>query len=97
MRATVRLRTTSWLTCTGYAPRRAADIVGLHPGGADLGAVRHPRRELLTWIVGVTAVASISALVLGRDLGSNQAVFLGISLAFTLLFVLASCRARRQS
>ena len=44
----------------------------------------------------------VRALVLGRDLDGDQAVFLGISLAFTLLFVLAwraalGLLARRQS
>jgi hypothetical protein len=55
------------------------------------GAYRNPstRTLLLTWIVGVPLGILVRALALGRDLDGDQAVFLGISLAFTLLFVLA--------
>ena len=46
-------------------------------------------RLLVTCIVGITAGVLLRALILGRDLNGKQAAFLGTSLVFTLLFVLA--------
>ena len=47
------------------------------------------RRLLVTWIVGIASGVLLRALILGRHLDGKQAAFLGTSLVFTLLFVLA--------
>jgi len=44
-------------------------------------------RLLATWACGVTAGVVIRALVLGRSPNGREAAFLGVALAFTLLFV----------
>jgi hypothetical protein len=44
-------------------------------------------RLLATWVCGVTAGVVLRALVLGRSLNGHEAAFLGVALAFTLLFV----------
>jgi hypothetical protein len=44
-------------------------------------------RLLATWACGVTAGVAIRALVLGRSFDGREAAFLGVALAFTLLFV----------
>jgi len=44
-------------------------------------------RLLATWACGVTAGVVLRALVLGRTLNGHEAAFLGVALAFTLLFV----------
>jgi hypothetical protein len=92
------------LSLTGYARDALPVLVGWCAAALAFGAYRNPstRSLLLTWIVGVTGGILVRALVLGRDLDGGQAVFLGISLAFTLLFVLAwraalGRLARRQS
>jgi DUF3054 family protein len=46
-------------------------------------------RLLATWACGVTAGVAVRALVLGRPANAHEAAFLGVALAFTLLFVLA--------
>jgi hypothetical protein len=46
-------------------------------------------RLLATWACGVTAGVVVRALVLGRSANGHEAAFLGVALAFTLLFVLA--------
>jgi hypothetical protein len=68
-----------------------------YPGGGI-------RRLLATWIVAVPLAVLVRALVLGRHLGSSEAAFLGVSLAFTLVFLLAgraaltlAARRRRAS
>jgi hypothetical protein len=45
-------------------------------------------RLLATWACGVTAGVAVRALVLGRSFDGHEAAFLGVALAFTLLFVL---------
>ena len=45
-------------------------------------------RLLATWACGVTVGVVVRALVLGRSLDGHEAAFLGVALAFTLLFVL---------
>jgi Protein of unknown function (DUF3054) len=46
-------------------------------------------RLLATWACGVTAGVLLRALVIGRTLNGHEAAFLGVALAFTLLFVVA--------
>src|SRR5262245_44124250 len=79
------------LSVAGYARDALPVLVGWFAAALVFGAYRRPstRTLLLTWIVGVPLGILGRALVLGRDLDGGQAVFLGISLAFTLLFVLA--------
>ena len=79
------------LSLTGYARDALPVLVGWFAAALVFGAYRNPstRTLLLTWIVGVPLGILIRALVLGRDFDGDQAVFLGITLAFTLLFVLA--------
>jgi hypothetical protein len=48
-----------------------------------------PSRLLATWACGVTAGVVVRALVLGRAANGHEAAFLGVALAFTLVFVLA--------
>lgn len=50
---------------------------------------RSLRTLLLAWAVGVPVGVGLRALVLGRAPDGRQAAFLGVALAFTLLFVLA--------
>lgn len=48
-----------------------------------------PSRLAATWLVGVTGGVAVRALVLGRA-ASGEVDFLAVSLAFTLVFVLAA-------
>lgn len=89
------------LSAAGYA-RDALPIVGcwlVAAGSFDL--YKRPRLPALlgTWLAGVTAGVAIRALTLWRVEG-DDAVFLGVALGFTLLFVvafrLAAALARRH-
>ena len=79
------------LSLSGYARDALPVLAGWFAASLVFGAYRNPSMRTLhaTWIVGVPAGILIRALVLGRSFDGDQAVFLGISLAFTLLFVLA--------
>ncbi len=79
------------LSLSGYARDAVPVLVGWYAAALLFGAYRNPSRRtlFLTWIVGVPLGILIRALALGRSFDGDQAVFLGISLAFTLLFVLA--------
>jgi hypothetical protein len=79
------------LSAAGYARDALPVLCGWYAAAFAFGAYRRPswRTLLATWIVGVPAGILARALVLGRDLDGGQAVFLGIALAFTLLFVVA--------
>jgi hypothetical protein len=79
------------LSLAGYARDALPVLGGWYAAALVFGGYRTPsaRTLLLTWIVGVPLGLLVRALVLGRDLDGGQAVFLGITLAFTLLFVLA--------
>jgi hypothetical protein len=79
------------LSLAGYARDALPVLLGWFAAALVFGAYRTPsaRTLLLTWIVGVPLGLLARAFVLGRDLDGGQAVFLGITLAFTLLFVLA--------
>jgi len=85
------------LSATGYARDALPVLGGWLVAALVFGAYRRPSRRTLlaTWIVGVPLGLLIRALVLGRALDGDQAVFLGIALAFTLLFVLALRTALR--
>ena len=79
------------IAATDFA-RDAVPIVAcwlLAAGTFDL--YRRPRLRALveTWLAGVTAGVLIRALVLWR-LDADDAVFLGVALGFTLLFVVAA-------
>ncbi len=50
---------------------------------------RSLRTLLLAWAVGVPLGVGLRALLLGRAFDGREAAFLGVALAFTLLFVLA--------
>jgi hypothetical protein len=82
------------LSLSGYARDALPLLAGWFAAALAFGAYRAPstRTLLSTWIVGVPLGWLIRALVLGRDFDGGQFVFLGIALAFTLLFVVA-CRA----
>jgi hypothetical protein len=78
------------LSATGYA-RDFLPIAGcwlLAAGAFDLYRRPRVRALLATWVVGVTGGVLIRALTLWRIEG-DDAVFLGVALVFTLLFVLA--------
>ena len=78
------------LSLSGYARDALPVLVGWFAAAAAFGAYRRPSRRnlLLTWIVGVPFGILIRGIALGRSPDSDQAVFLAITLAFTLLFVL---------
>jgi hypothetical protein len=77
------------LSLSGYARDALPVLGGWYAAALVFGAYRTPsaRTLLLTWIVGVPLGLLVRALALGRDFDGGQAVFLGITLAFTLLFV----------
>ena len=85
------------LSATGYARDALPVLGGWFAAALAFGAYRRPswRMLLATWIVGVPVGIAIRALVLGRAFDGDQAIFLGIALAFTLLFVLALRTALR--
>jgi hypothetical protein len=59
--------------------------------GFAVGLYRRPSRGRLaaTWLVAVPAGWLVRALVLGRTLDGGELAFLGITFAFTLVFVAA--------
>jgi hypothetical protein len=79
------------LSLSGYARDALPVLAGWFAAALLFHAYRNPSRRtlLLTWIVGVPLGVLLRALALGRSFDGDQAVFLGITLAFTLLFVLA--------
>jgi hypothetical protein len=79
------------LSVSGYARDALPILCGWFAAALAFGLYRRPTRRtlLLTWAVGVPLGILLRALVLGRSLDSDQAIFLGITLTFTLLFVLA--------
>jgi hypothetical protein len=79
------------VSVTGYA-QDALPILGAWFGVALLlGTYRVGgwQRLLATWAIGVPLGVLVRALVLGRSLDDDQLAFLGVALAFSLLFVLA--------
>ncbi|HUJ54913.1 MAG TPA: DUF3054 domain-containing protein [Gaiellaceae bacterium] len=48
------------------------------------------RRLAATWLLGITAGVAVRAAILGHTHAGKEAAFLGVALAFTLLFVLAA-------
>jgi Protein of unknown function (DUF3054) len=77
------------LSLRGYA-RDALPIMAGWFGAAILFrtyATQRPTRVLATWLVGVTAGVVARALILGHSLNGKEATFLGVALAFVLLFV----------
>jgi hypothetical protein len=75
----------------GEYARTALPIVGcwlLAAGAFDLYKRPRPSALLGTWILGVTAGILVRALLVWRVDG-DDGIFLGVALAFTLLFVLA--------
>jgi hypothetical protein len=85
------------LSAAGYLRDALPRLGGWFAAALAFGAYRRPSRSTLlaTWALGVPAGILVRALVLGRDLDGGQAVFLGIALAFTLLFVFAARAALR--
>jgi hypothetical protein len=77
------------LSLRGYA-RDALPIMAGWFGAAILFRayiVHRQTRVLATWIVGVTVGVVARALILGHSLNGKEAEFLGVALAFVLLFV----------
>lgn len=79
------------VSATGYARDLLPVLGGWLAAAAALGTYRQRSlpRLLATWIAGVTAGIVVRAAVLGRSLDGKEAAFLGVALAFTLLFVVA--------
>ncbi len=79
------------LTVAGYASDALPLLAGWFGAALVFGLYRRPgvRTLLTTWIVGVPLGVLIRALALGRSFDGREAVFLCVTLAFTLLFVLA--------
>ena len=79
------------LSLAGYARDLLPLLVGWFGAAAAFGLYRSGGRRalLLTWAVGVPVGVLIRALALGRPLDGGEAAFLGVTLAFTGLFVLA--------
>jgi hypothetical protein len=78
------------LSLSGYARDALPVLVGWFAAAMVFGAYRRPSRRsfLLTWLVGVPLGILIRGIALGRSPDGDQAVFLGITLVFTLLFML---------
>jgi Protein of unknown function (DUF3054) len=57
---------------------------------ARLYAAPSVRRLAATWLAGVTGAVVVRALVLGHRHVGSEAAFLGVSLTFTLVFVVAA-------
>lgn len=79
------------LSTSGYA-RDALPLLGCWFAAALVfGLYRRPalRALLATWLAGIAAGVGVRALVVS-DASSEQLTFLGVALAFTLLFVLAA-------
>ena len=49
-----------------------------------------PIRLLVTWFAGITAGVAVRAAILGHTHPGKEAAFLGVALAFTLVFALAA-------
>jgi len=79
------------VSATGYA-RDALPLLGGWFGTAlalrTYGVGGTPRL-LATWALGIPLGVLIRALALGRSLDGSELAFLGVALAFSLLFVLA--------
>ena len=77
------------VSTTGYARDLLPIGACWFLAAAAFGLYRRPRATALvaTWAAGVTAGILVRALVLWR-LDANDAVFLAVALAFSLLFVL---------
>lgn len=67
-------------------------LAGWFAAAAALGLYTRPAPARLagTWLVGVSGGVAVRAAVLGHTNVGKEAAFLGVSLAFTLLFVLAA-------
>jgi hypothetical protein len=79
------------LSVSGYARDALPLLAGWFAAALLVGTYRRPstRTLLAAWAVGVPLGVLVRALALGRALDGGQAIFLGITLAFTLLFLLA--------
>jgi len=78
------------LSATGYA-RDFLPIAGcwlVAAGAFDLYRRPRPRALVVTWLAGVTGGVLVRSLLLWPPEG-DDAVFLAVALAFTLLFVVA--------
>ncbi|MHB8469168.1 MAG: DUF3054 domain-containing protein [Gaiellaceae bacterium] len=79
------------IALAGYA-RDALPLLGCWEAAAlAFGLYRRPTRRafLTTWLVGIGAGVGLRALVVGGSAG-EQATFLAVALAFTLLFLVAA-------
>ncbi len=79
------------LSLSGYARDALPLLAGWFAAALVVGTYRRPSRRTLlaAWAIGIPLGVLGRALVLGRSLDGDQLVFLAITLAFTLLFVLA--------
>lgn len=68
--------------------------VGYGAAALAFGAWRRPglRALLPAWLVGVTAGVAVRAIALGRDPDGGQLAFLGVTLAATLVLLVAARR-----
>jgi hypothetical protein len=75
----------------GYARDFLPLVVAWLVVGLAVGLYPRPSRGRLvaTWLVAVPAAWLVRALVLGRTIDGGELAFLGITLAFTLVFVAA--------
>ena len=78
------------VTVGGLAHDALPLLVGWFAAALAFGLYARPSlaRLLATWACGVTVGVAIRALILGRSFNGHEAAFLGVALAFTLLFVL---------
>jgi hypothetical protein len=79
------------LSAAGLARDALPLLAGWFAAALVFGTYRRSslRTLLPAWAVGVPVGVGLRALVLGRAPDGRQAAFLGVALAFTLLFVLA--------
>jgi hypothetical protein len=73
----------------GYARDFVPLVVAWLLVGVALGLYRRPSRGRLvaTWLVAVPAAWLVRGLVLGRTIDGGEVAFLGVTFAFTLVFV----------
>ena len=77
------------VSATGYARDLLPIAGGWLAAAAAFGTYRRrsPARLLAAWAAGIPVGIAVRALVLDRGFGGGEAAFLGVALAFTLLFV----------
>jgi hypothetical protein len=77
---------------TGFARTALPLLVGWFAVALAVGTYRRgsARAFLVTWSLGIPLGVGIRAIALGRELGGDQAAFLGVTLVVTLALLAAA-------